>query len=34
MRFMRPGQLKIERVAANDLLSEVALSVKEPRIEV
>jgi signal transduction histidine kinase len=34
MRFMRPGQLKIERVAANDLLSEVALSVKDPRIEV
>ena len=34
MRFMRPGQLKIERVAANDLLSEVARSVNEPRIEV
>jgi signal transduction histidine kinase len=34
MRFMRPGQLKIERVAANDLLSEVAGSVNEPRIEV
>ena len=34
MRFMRPGQLKIERVAANDLLSEVAKGVNEPRIEV
>jgi two-component system, NtrC family, sensor histidine kinase AtoS len=34
MRFMRPGQLKIERVAANDLLSEVAGSVNDPRIEV
>ncbi|MGA7762267.1 MAG: ATP-binding protein [Candidatus Binataceae bacterium] len=34
MRFMRPGQLKIERVAANDLLSEVARGVNEPRIEV
>jgi len=34
MRFMRPGQLKIERVAANDLLSEVAKSVHDPLIEV
>ena len=34
MRFMRPGQLKIERVAANDLLSEVAKGVNEPLIEV
>jgi signal transduction histidine kinase len=34
MRFMRPGQLKIERVAANDLLSEVARSVNEPHIKV
>ena len=34
MRFMRPGQLKIERVAANDLLSEVAKSVHDPLIKV
>jgi signal transduction histidine kinase len=34
MRFMRPGQLKTERVAANDLLSEVARGVNEPLIEV
>ncbi len=34
MRFMRPGQLKIERVAANDLVSEVARSVSDPLIEV
>ncbi|MGH7914436.1 MAG: sensor histidine kinase [Candidatus Binataceae bacterium] len=34
MRFMRPGQLKIERVAANDLMSEVAKGVNEPLIEV
>ncbi len=34
MRFMRPGQLKIERVAANDLVSEVARSVNDPLIEV
>ncbi len=34
MRFMRPGQLKIERLAVNDLLSEVASSVNDPRIAV
>jgi signal transduction histidine kinase len=35
MRFMRgPGQLKIERVAANDLVREVARSVNEPLVEV
>jgi len=34
MRFMRPGQLKIERLAVNDLLSEVAASVSDPRIVV
>ena len=34
MRFMRPGQLKIERVAANDLMSEVARCVNEPLIRV
>jgi signal transduction histidine kinase len=34
MRFMRPGQLKIERVAANDLVSEVARGVSDPLIEV
>lgn len=34
MRFMRPGQLKTERVAANDLMREVAMGVSEPRIEV
>ena len=34
MRFMRPGQLKIERVAANDLLSEVAKSVHDQLIKV
>ncbi len=34
MRFMRPGQLKIERVAANDLVSEVAKGVNDPLIEV
>ncbi len=34
MRFMRPGQLKIERLAVNDLLSEVAGSVNDPRIAV
>ena len=34
MRFMRPGRLKIERVAANDLMREVAKGVNEPSIEV
>ncbi|HVA39659.1 MAG TPA: ATP-binding protein, partial [Candidatus Binataceae bacterium] len=34
MRFMRPGQLKIEQVAANDLVREVARGVNEPLIEV
>jgi signal transduction histidine kinase len=34
MRFMRPGQLKIERVAVNDLIREVANSVNDPLIEV
>ena len=34
MRFMRPGQLKIERVAANDLVREVAKGVGEPLIKV
>jgi signal transduction histidine kinase len=34
MRFMRPGLLKIERVAANDLVSEVAKSVNEPLVQV
>ena len=34
MRFMRPGQLKIERVAANDLMREVAKGVNDPLIEV
>jgi signal transduction histidine kinase len=34
MRFMRPGRLKIERVAVNDLVSEVAKSVNEPSIMV
>ncbi|HVB80669.1 MAG TPA: ATP-binding protein [Candidatus Binataceae bacterium] len=34
MRFMRPGQLKTGRIAANDLMSEVAQSVNEPLIEV
>ena len=34
MRFMRPGQLKIERLAVNDLLSEVAGGVNDPRIAV
>jgi signal transduction histidine kinase len=34
MRFMRPGLLKIERVAANDLVSEVARSVNEPLVKV
>jgi signal transduction histidine kinase len=34
MRFMRPGQLKIERVAVNDLIHEVANGVNDPLIEV
>jgi len=34
MRFMRPGQLKIERLAANDLLSEAARGVTDPQINV
>ena len=34
MRFMRPGQLKIERVAVNDLIHEVAKGVNDPLIEV
>ncbi|HEY2524217.1 MAG TPA: ATP-binding protein [Candidatus Binataceae bacterium] len=34
MRFMRPGQLKIERVAANDLVSEAARGVTDPQINV
>jgi signal transduction histidine kinase len=34
MRFMRPGQLKIERFAANDLVGEVARSVTDPQISV
>ena len=34
MRFMRPGQLKIELVAANDLVREVAKGVNEPLIKV
>jgi len=34
MRFMRPGQLKIERVAANDLVSEAARGVTDPQIDV
>ena len=34
MRFMRPGQLKIERVAVNDLIREVAKGVNDPLIEV
>src|SRR5579872_1126994 len=34
MRFMRPGQLKIERVAANDLMREAAKAVNDPSIEV
>jgi len=34
MRFMRPGQLKFERVAANDLMREVARSVNEPLVKV
>jgi signal transduction histidine kinase len=34
MRFMRPGQLKIERVAVNDLMREVANGVNDPLIEV
>lgn len=34
MRFMRPGQLKIERVAANDLIREAAKGVNDPLIEV
>jgi signal transduction histidine kinase len=34
LRFMRPGQLKIERVAVNDLIREVAKGVNDPLIEV
>ena len=34
MRFMRPGQLKIERVAVNDLVSETARVVTDPQINV
>jgi signal transduction histidine kinase len=34
MRFMRPGQLKIEQVAVNDLIREVANGVNDPLIEV
>ena len=34
MRFMRPGQLKSERVAANDLIRDVVKGVNEPLIEV
>jgi signal transduction histidine kinase len=34
MRFMRPGQLKLERVAANDLMREAAKGVNDPSIEV
>jgi signal transduction histidine kinase len=34
MRFMRPGQLKIERVAVNDLIHEVTKGVNDPLIEV
>src|SRR3984893_14538112 len=34
MRFMRPGQLKIERVAVNDLISEAANGVHDPLIKV
>ena len=34
MRFMRPGQLKIERVAANDLMHEVSHGVNYPLIEI
>jgi signal transduction histidine kinase len=34
MRFMRPGQLKIERVAANDLMREVAETINHPLVEV
>jgi signal transduction histidine kinase len=34
LRFMRPDQLKIERIAANDLLTEVAKGVNDPQVEV
>lgn len=34
LRFMRPDQLKIERVAANDLLTEAARAINDPQVEV
>ncbi len=34
LRFMRPDQLKIERIAANDLLTEIAKGLNDPQIEV
>lgn len=34
LRFMRPDQLRIERVAVNDLLTELAKGVNDPQVEV